>query len=86
MHKLLLRLKLLPVIVVCMLTSACVGTVIGTAVDVAVEVVKVPFKVGGAVIDVVTGDDLSEEGQAKEITADQPETDEQALRSEQQGL
>lgn len=37
--------------------SGCVSTVIGTTVDVMVEVVKVPFKVGGAVIDLVTGDD-----------------------------
>lgn len=37
--------------------SACVSTIIGTAVDVTIEVVKVPFKVGGAVVDVVTGDD-----------------------------
>lgn len=37
--------------------SACVSTVVGTVVDTTIEVVKVPFKVGGAVIDVVTGDD-----------------------------
>ena len=37
--------------------SACVGTVVGTATDVAVEVVKVPFKVAGAVIDVVIPDE-----------------------------
>lgn len=38
-------------------TSGCVGTIVGAAVDVAVETAKVPFKVGGAVIDVATGDD-----------------------------
>lgn len=36
--------------------SGCVSTIIGTAVDTTIEVAKVPFKVGGAVIDVVTGD------------------------------
>ncbi|MFT6407030.1 MAG: hypothetical protein ACJAQ6_000440 [Arenicella sp.] len=37
--------------------QGCLGTIIGTTVDVAIEVVKVPFKVGAAVIDVVSGDD-----------------------------
>ena len=37
--------------------SACLGTAIGVVVDTAIEVVKVPFKVGGAVIDVMSDDD-----------------------------
>lgn len=37
--------------------SGCVSTIIGTAVDVTIEVAKVPFKVGGAVVDVVSGND-----------------------------
>lgn len=37
--------------------SACVSTIIGTAVDATIEVAKVPFKVGGAVVDVVSGKD-----------------------------
>lgn len=37
--------------------SGCVGTIVGTTVDVAIEAAKVPFKVGGAVVDVATGDD-----------------------------
>lgn len=38
--------------------SACVvGTVVGAAADVAIEVAKVPFKVGGAVVDVVSDDE-----------------------------
>ena len=41
--------------------NGCVGAVVGTAVDVAIEVVKVPFKVGGAVIDVVSDDEEEEE-------------------------
>ncbi len=42
------------------MTTGCVGTIVGTAVDVAVEVAKVPFKIGGAVVDVATGDDDDE--------------------------
>ena len=41
----------------CITLQGCVGLVVGTAVDVAIEVAKVPFKVGGAVIDVATGGD-----------------------------
>lgn len=41
--------------------SGCVSTIIGTAVDATIEVAKVPFKVGGAVIDVVSDDDDDEE-------------------------
>jgi hypothetical protein len=41
--------------------TGCVGTVVGTVTDAAIEVVKVPFKVGGAIADVVSGDDEEEE-------------------------
>ena len=42
--------------VFCLMLQGCLGTIIGTTVDVALEVAKVPFKVGGAVIDIVSGD------------------------------
>jgi len=42
-------------------TALVVGAVVGTVATVAVEVVKVPFKVGGAVIDVVSDDDEEED-------------------------
>ncbi len=42
-------------------TTGCVGTVVGAATDAAIEVAKVPFKVGGAVVDVATGDDDEDE-------------------------
>lgn len=45
----------------CAATTGCVGMVVGTAADVAIEVAKVPFKVGGAVVDVASGDDEDEE-------------------------
>ncbi len=40
--------------------TGCVGTVVGAVTDVAIEVVKVPFKVGGAIVDVVSGDEEEE--------------------------
>jgi len=51
-------------VMVCMaawLCTACIGTVIGTAVDVTTEVIKVPFKVVGAVVDVATDDGEQEQ-------------------------
>ena len=44
-------------VVACMGLGGCVvGAVVGTAVDVGVEVVKVPFKVGKGIYDVVKDD------------------------------
>lgn len=40
--------------------SGCIGTVVGAVVDTTIEVVKIPFKVVGAAVDVVTGDDLTD--------------------------
>ncbi|MEO1575763.1 MAG: hypothetical protein AAFU65_12495 [Pseudomonadota bacterium] len=37
--------------------TGCVGQAIETTTDAVIAVGKVPFKVGGAVVDVVTGDD-----------------------------
>ena len=39
------------------LISGCVGTAIEAATDATLAVAKAPFKVGGAVIDVIDGDD-----------------------------
>ena len=49
--------KILLLLVLFSLNSCLVGSVVGTAVDVTTEVVKVPFKVAGAVVDGVTGSD-----------------------------
>jgi len=49
--------KLLICVLFCLILQGCLGTIVGNTVDVAIEVVKIPFKVGGAVIDVVSGDD-----------------------------
>ncbi len=40
-----------------LLLGGCAGTVIGTATDAALAVAKVPFKTGGAIIDVIDGDE-----------------------------
>jgi len=42
-------------------TAMVVGAVVGTVTTVAIEAAKVPFKVGGAVIDVVSDDEEEEE-------------------------
>lgn len=39
----------------------CVGAAIGTATDAAIAIGKVPFKVGGAIVDVATPDNDDEE-------------------------
>ncbi|MBT8115212.1 MAG: NF038104 family lipoprotein [Arenicella sp.] len=49
--------RLLLIAVLCLGLSGCLGTAVGLVVDTAIEVAKVPFKVGGAVIDVVSGDE-----------------------------
>ena len=41
--------------------SGCVGTLVGAAVDTTIEVVKVPFKVAGAVVDLAVPDDDEDE-------------------------
>lgn len=78
-------LKLYSVLAVSVLLSGCVGTVVGAVVDTAVEVVKIPFKVSGAVIDVVTPDELSEK-RAGQPAADGFEDTDAALKSEQETL
>ena len=49
--------RILMVFTLVVLTSGCVGMVVGQTTSAAVAVAKVPFKVGGAVVDVATGDD-----------------------------
>lgn len=39
-----------------LMLQGCVSTVVGAVVDTAIEVVKVPFKVGGAIIDAASSD------------------------------
>jgi uncharacterized membrane protein len=53
--------KLLLLCVMLLALNGCVAAVVGTAVGVAIEVVKVPFKVGGAVVDVISDGDGEDE-------------------------
>ncbi len=39
-----------------LILSGCAGQLVATTADVAIETAKIPFKVGGAVVDVVTDD------------------------------
>ena len=68
MHK----FKLTILLSFCLGLQACLGTIVGQTVDVAVEIVKVPFKVGAAVVDVVSGDgkDKSDKKKSKESDDD----------------
>jgi len=47
-------------ILVLLINAGCVGTVIGTASDIVIETVKIPFKIGAAVVDAVSSDDEEE--------------------------
>jgi len=59
------RNNLRALLVACMATllTGCIGTAIETTTDAAIAVGKIPFKVGGAVVDVATGDDEKEEAE-----------------------
>jgi hypothetical protein len=51
-------MKKIPLLIILLFSlSGCVGAVVGTAADLAVEAVKVPFKVGGAIVDAVSDDE-----------------------------
>lgn len=50
-------LRIWPVLLLCLALSGCIGTAVGVVVDTTIEVAKIPFKVGAAVVDVVSGDD-----------------------------
>ena len=46
--------------------QACVSTIVGAVVDTTIEVVKIPFKVGGAIIDAASNKDEKKEEKAAE--------------------
>ncbi|MEZ5478313.1 MAG: NF038104 family lipoprotein [Thiolinea sp.] len=52
--------KTMPILLMVLLAlslQGCAGLIIGAATDATIAVAKVPFKIGGAVLDVVTDDD-----------------------------
>lgn len=53
------KARTLPLLVIFLALNACVGSIVGVAVDTTIEVVKIPFKVAGAAIDLAIpgGDD-----------------------------
>ncbi|PCI80951.1 MAG: hypothetical protein COB20_02325 [SAR86 cluster bacterium] len=51
------KLRSLMLITLCLVLFSCVGAIVGVAVDTTIEVVKVPFKVAGAVVDLAVPDD-----------------------------
>jgi len=61
-----LLIKWLCIVLISLNLSACLGTAVGVVVDTAIEVVKVPFKVGGAVIDVMTDDKDEKDDEKKQ--------------------
>ena len=70
----------------CLLQGCIIGSVIGTTVDAAIEVIKVPFKVGGAVKDVVTDEDELRQVDKKSRNTDVDGSTESALTQESQRL
>lgn len=57
MKNCLRRARALITLLAVLLTTGCAGAVIDAAADSAIALAKVPFKVGGAVVDVASGDD-----------------------------
>jgi hypothetical protein len=49
--------KLLTTLLLSLSLQGCLGTIISEAADATLAVAKVPFKAGGAIIDVVSDDD-----------------------------
>lgn len=45
------------ILLLCLALNNCVGTVVGAVVDTSIEVVKIPFKVVGAAVDLAVPDD-----------------------------
>ena len=51
------KFRSIVMVVICLLLVSCVGAVVGAAVDTTIEVVKIPFKVVGAAVDLAVPDD-----------------------------
>ncbi|MBL4580392.1 MAG: NF038104 family lipoprotein [Gammaproteobacteria bacterium] len=56
LSKLFRKFRSLVLIGLSLLLFSCVGAVVGAAVDTTIEVVKIPFKVVGAAVDLVVPD------------------------------
>ena len=45
--------------------SGCIGTIVEATTDAAIAVIKIPFKVGGAAVDMMQGKDPDEVGKRR---------------------
>ena len=63
--------KICSAIILCLMLQGCLGKIVGTTADVAIEVVKIPFKVGGAVVDVATGSGSKKQRKSVDKDGDQ---------------
>ena len=65
-----MRMKLVIVLIVTSLAlSGCVGTIVDATTDAAIAVVKIPFKIGGAAVDMMKGKDPDEVGNSSHSRA-----------------
>ena len=77
-------IRLLMLLAISLMLTGCISTVVGAVVDTTIAVVKIPFKVGGAIIDVVTPDKLTDSQQSSDRNSS--EDDEMELQLESDGL
>ena len=83
--------RLILVVMCALLISGCVAQVVGTMVDTTIEVAKIPFKVGGAVIDLATpnkkkGSKGSEDDEAVKKAEESLEQAQESLRQAEDAL
>jgi hypothetical protein len=52
----------IPLVAISLALSGCVGTIVDATTDAAIAVVKIPFKIGGAAVDMMKGKDPDEVG------------------------
>ena len=77
--------NLITILFVCLSMTACISTLVGAVVDTTIAVVKIPFKVGAAIIDVVTPGDLTDEQSESESEAFE-DSDKAAVQMESEGI
>jgi len=81
-NKSILSVKLINTALICLSLSACIGTAVGVVVDTAIEVVKIPVKVAGAVVDMAVPDKTEKEDKFHLQLNDTALSDDTALRDE----
>ncbi len=74
--------KMTVIVLLCLNTTACIGTVVGAVVDTTIEVIKIPFKVGAAVIDVATDDEFTDTVNGSSPEQSELSTEDAAIKME----